>query len=107
MLHQYMMSHEARLEPCFGTVLPRHKHITVTDTDKRSHYVYVRALTADLVSTHCSCEFYTSHELWCSHIFCVLNAYQIRSAEQIEPSERWTRRYQWENFMQDDLQIMP
>jgi hypothetical protein len=76
MLHQYMMSHDVKIElQSITTSLPRDATITVQDVDRRSNYVFVEAINADLFSITCSCEFYASHQMFCSHIFCVLNAY--------------------------------
>ena len=40
-------------------------------------------------------------------MFAIFNAYQLRSAEQIKPSDRWTKRYNWENYSKEDLSLMP
>ena len=31
----------------------------------------------------------------------------MRSAQHIRPVERWTKRYNWENYAQADLEIQP
>jgi hypothetical protein len=55
----------------------------------------------------CNCRFFVGNQLLCSHLFAVLHAYQIKSAEYLKPMERWTKRYNWENFDQSDLKICP
>ena len=87
--------------------LPFNQHIGVKDTDKVVYYVFVKTVTQDLRRLHCSCQFFTMYQLGCSHIFTVLNSYQVRQAHQIEPFERWTKRHQWENYMHEDLSLMP
>ena len=38
----------------------------------------------------------------------VLGAHQVRDITNISPSnERWTKRYQWENYAEVDKEIMP
>jgi hypothetical protein len=83
----------------------------VFDSDGKSYVVTVtrvsdpqlRATNEQIVPTEvvCTCRFYVTNRMMCSHTFAVLNNYQIKSAAELKPSERWTKRYNWENYSTD------
>ena len=56
-----------------------------------------------LVSLTCNCRFFVHYRLHCVHMFAVFNAYQLRSATCIKPHDRWTKRYNWENYSKVDF----
>ena len=41
----------------------------------------------------CNCRYFWSFNLYCAHIFSVLNLLQIRTLEKFEPYNRWTKRF--------------
>lgn len=56
----------------------------------------------------CNCRFYCHYNIACNHIMSVLNYHQVRSIANIHPSnERWTKRYQWENYSEVDKNLKP
>ena len=60
------------------------------------------------IKLQCNCSFYQKWNISCSHVMAVLGAHQVRDITNISPSnERWTRRYQWENYAEVDKDIMP
>lgn len=61
----------------------------------------------ELQSLVCNCKFFWHNQYYCSHIFCVLNTCQVRTAADLKPLERWTKRYQWEKFKNEDLNLVP
>lgn len=60
-----------------------------------------------IVDITCNCRFFVHYRMHCVHMFAVFNACQLRTAQYIRPQDRWTKRYNWENFASTDLNLMP
>ena len=41
----------------------------------------------------CNCRYFWSFNLYCSHIFSVMNLLQIRTLDKFEPYNRWTKKF--------------
>ena len=101
--------------------LPIGSQITVLDSDRLKYTVTVTSVGLSKLTTGneetnhhsglsdlaCNCSFFVHNRMLCTHMFAVLNKYQIRSAEKLKPNERWTKRFNWENFKDTDLTLTP
>ncbi len=106
MLHQYMLSHIFLVKRPTGVSnnfissnYIEHGHYKVKDTDDNNKYIVVVKNTTDSSTKTnfiCSCQFYVHKNLFCSHIFAVLNSLQIKTLGQFENFGRWTKCAQWD-----------
>lgn len=60
-----------------------------------------------MVDITCNCKFFVHYRMHCVHMFAAFNTYQLRTAQWIKPHDRWTKRYNWENYSKLDLGLMP
>jgi len=60
---------------------------------KQNMQVIIRMHQTDGCAISCNCRFFWSFNLFCSHIFAVLNLLQIRTLEKFDPLSRWTKKF--------------
>ncbi|CAI2386819.1 unnamed protein product [Moneuplotes crassus] len=78
------------------------KYVVKDKSLRQNNIVTVLKAPMNKTKFLCNCRFNCSNNMYCSHIFSVMNLEQVKSLEGIVPLHRWTKKQEWQNYKHID-----